>query len=40
MKNLNFNILKKYLTKIGDLTDNLKENDKCNKKWTVISNMV
>ena len=29
-KNLNFNILKKYLTKTGD-------NDKCSKKWTVIT---
>ena len=31
-KNLNFNILKNYLTKIRDLEANLKDNDNCNKK--------
>ena len=31
-KDLNFNILKNYPTRIGDLEANLKDNDKCNKK--------
>ena len=39
-KDLNFNILKNYLTKIRDLEANLKDNDIYNKKWTVISNML
>ena len=34
--NLNFNILKNYLTKLRDLEANLKDSDKDNKKWTVI----
>ena len=38
-KNLNFNILKNYLTKIRDLESYLKSNDKYNKKWEVISNI-
>ena len=32
--------LKNYLTKIRDLEANLKDNDKYNKKWAVISNML
>ena len=39
-KDLNFNILKNYLTKIRDLEANLKANDKYNKKWAVISNIL
>ena len=39
-KDLNFNILKNYLTKLRDLEDNLKDNDKYNKKWAVISDML
>ena len=39
-KNLNFNILKNYLTKIRDLEANSKDIDKYNKKWTVINNML
>ena len=39
-KHLNFDVLKKYLTKIRDLEANLKDNDKYNKKWTVISNIL
>ena len=39
-KNLNFNIPKNYLTKIRDLEANLKDNDKYNKNWTVISSML
>ena len=39
-KDLNFDVLKKYLTKIRDLEANLKDNDKYNKKWTVISNIL
>ena len=39
-KNLNFNILKNYLTKNRNLEGNLKDNDKYNKKLTVISNML
>ena len=31
-KDLNFNILKNYLTKVRDLEANLKDNDKYNKK--------
>ena len=38
-KDLNFNILIDYPTKIRDIDANLKDNDKYNKKWTVISNM-
>ena len=37
--NLNFKILKNYLTKMRDLEANLKANDKYNKKWAVISNI-
>ena len=39
-EDLNFNMLKKYLTKIRDLEANLEENDKYNKKWTAISNIL
>ena len=39
-KDLNFKILKNYLPKIEDLEANLKGNDKCNNKWTVISNIL
>ena len=39
-KDLNFNILKNYLTKVRDLEANLKDNDKYNKKWSVISNVL
>ena len=39
-KDLNFNILKNYLTKIRDLEANLKTNDKYNKTWTAISNIL
>ena len=39
-KDLNFNILKNYLTKIRDLEANLKASDKYNKKWAVISNIL
>ena len=39
-KDLNFNILKNYLTKVKDLEANLKNNDKYNKKWSVISNVL
>ena len=39
-KSFNLNILKNYLTKFRDLEDNLKDNDKCNKKWTVISSVM
>ena len=39
-KDLNFNILKNYLTKIRDLEANLKVNEKYNKKWAVISNIL
>ena len=39
-KDLNFNIVKNYLTKIRDLEANLKANDKYNKKWAVISNIL
>ena len=39
-KDRNLNILKNYLTKLKDLEANLKDNDKYNKKWTVISNML
>ena len=39
-KDLNLNILKNYFTKIADLEANLKDNDKYNKKWTVISNIL
>ena len=39
-KDLKFNILKDYLTKIRDLEANLKDNDKYNKKWTLISNIL
>ena len=39
-KYLNFNILKNYHTKIRDREANLKANDKYNKKWTVISNIL
>ena len=38
-KDLNFNILKDYLTKIRDLEANLKDNDKYKKKWILISNI-
>ena len=38
-KNLIFNMLKNYLTKLRDLEANLKDNDKYDKKWTVVSNM-
>ena len=31
-KNLNFNILKNYVTKIRDIEADLKDNDNCNKK--------
>ena len=37
-KNFNFNILKNYFTKLRDLESNLKDTDKYNKRWTVISN--
>ena len=36
-KSFNFNILKKYVTKIRDLEANSKDNEKYGKKWTVIS---
>ena len=39
-KDLNFNIFKKYLTKIRDLEANSKTNDKYNKKRAVISNIL
>ena len=39
-KDLNFNILKNYLTKIRDLKTDLKGNDKYSKKWTVISSIL
>ena len=39
-KDLNFNILENYFTKIRDLEANLADNDKYNKKWSVISNML
>ena len=39
-KDLNFNILKICLTKVRDLEANLKDNDKYNKKWSVISNVL
>ena len=39
-KDLNFNILKNCLTKVRDLEANLKDNDKYNKKWSVISNVL
>ena len=39
-KDLNFNVLKNYLTKVRDLEANLKDNDKYNKKWSVISNVL
>ena len=39
-KDLNFNILQNYLTKNRDLEANLKDNDKYNKKWTVIRNIL
>ena len=39
-KDLNFNILKNYLTKVKDLEVNLKDNDEYNKKWSVISNVL
>ena len=39
-KDLSFNILKNNLTKIRSLEANLKANDKYNKKWTVISNIL
>ena len=39
-KDLNFKILKNYLTKIRDIEANLKANDKYNKKWAVISNIL
>ena len=39
-KDLNFNVLKNYLTKLRDLEAGLKDNDKYNKKWTVISIML
>ena len=34
-KDLNFYILKNYLTKIRDFESNLKSSDKYNKKWAV-----
>ena len=39
-KDLNFNIPKNYFRKIKDLEANLKANDKYNKKWAVISNIL
>ena len=39
-KDLNFDILKNCLTKVRDLEANLKDNDKYNKKWSVISNVL
>ena len=39
-KNLNFNILKNYVTQIRDFEVNLKDNDKYSKKWTVIRNII
>ena len=39
-KDLDFIILKNYLTKIRDLEYNLKANVKYNKIWTVISNIL
>ena len=39
-KDLNFNILKNYLSKIRDLEANLKANDRYNKNLAVISNIL
>lgn len=39
-KNLTFNTLENYLVKIRDLEATLKDNDKYNKKWKVISNLI
>ena len=39
-KDFNFNILKNDFIKIRDLEANLKDNDKYNKKWAVISNIL
>ena len=39
-KNFNFNMLKNYLTKNRDTEANLKDIDKYNKKWKVVSNML
>ena len=39
-KDLNFNIVINYALKIRDLEASLIDNDKYNKKWTVISNML
>ena len=39
-KDLNFNILKNHLTKVKDLEANFKNNDKYNKKCSVISNVL
>ena len=33
-------MLKNYLTKNRDTEANLKDNDKYNKKWKVVSNML
>ena len=38
-KDLHFNILKNFLITLKDFEANLKDNDKYNRKWTVISNM-
>lgn len=39
-KNLTFNTFENYLVKIRDLEATLKDNDKYNKKWKVISNLI
>ena len=39
-ENVHFNILNNYLTKLRDLEANSKDNDKYNKKWTVINDML
>ena len=39
-KNLTFDVFKNCITKIRNSEANLKENDKYNKKWIVISDMM
>ena len=39
-KNLTFNTLENFLVKIIDLEATLKDKDKYNKKWKVISNLI